>query len=205
MQRALTDGQRDRISWRRSITMRRCWVKCWSTTNLSRPLRPSWIWWKYVRLCMCVSVYVWSLCMCMCVCVVSACVCVCVGSHGINSVFRQELYDTLEKERPSLFRLASDTDEKDQDAISMYHFLFKHVLSWNATQHITHVWHVVLSQTLNKSSVVRTINYFLHTQIFFHKFNNTVIYKHNIKHICEIMCPVNSMSSQMSDNIRTHL
>ena len=32
----------------------------------------------------------------------------------------QELYDTLEKERPSLFRLASDTEDKDQDAISMY-------------------------------------------------------------------------------------
>ena len=68
-----------------------------------------------------------SACVCvyMCMCGLSACVCVCVGSHGINSVFRQELYDTLEKERPSLFRLASDTDEKDQDAISMYHFLCK--------------------------------------------------------------------------------
>ena len=53
------------------------------------------------------------------------CVYVCVGSHGISYVFLQELYDTLEKERPSLFRLASDTDEKDQDAISMYHFLYK--------------------------------------------------------------------------------
>ena len=30
----------------------------------------------------------------------------------------QELYDNLEKERPKLFRLASDTDEKDAEGIS---------------------------------------------------------------------------------------
>ena len=32
----------------------------------------------------------------------------------------QELYDNLEKERPKLFRLASDTDEKDAEGISKF-------------------------------------------------------------------------------------
>lgn len=35
----------------------------------------------------------------------------------------QELYDSLEKLRPNLFRLASDTDEKDNEAISMFWFI----------------------------------------------------------------------------------
>lgn len=35
----------------------------------------------------------------------------------------QELYDSLEKLRPNLFRLASDTDEKDNEAISMSWFI----------------------------------------------------------------------------------
>lgn len=35
----------------------------------------------------------------------------------------QELYDSLEKLRPNLFRLASDTDEKDNEAISMLWFI----------------------------------------------------------------------------------
>lgn len=30
----------------------------------------------------------------------------------------QELYDNLEKQRPNLFRLASDTDENDSTGIS---------------------------------------------------------------------------------------
>ncbi len=34
--------------------------------------------------------------------------------------FLQELYDNLEKERPKLFRLASDTDEKDTEGISEF-------------------------------------------------------------------------------------
>lgn len=43
----------------------------------------------------------------------------------IQEVYFQELYDSLEKLRPSLFRLASDTDEKDNDAISTSLFLFE--------------------------------------------------------------------------------
>lgn len=31
----------------------------------------------------------------------------------------QELFENLEKQRPNLFRLASDTDENDNDGISM--------------------------------------------------------------------------------------
>lgn len=34
------------------------------------------------------------------------------------SYYCQELYDTLEKHRPNLFRLASDADEKDSGGIS---------------------------------------------------------------------------------------
>ena len=33
-------------------------------------------------------------------------------------LFFQELYDNLEKQRPSLFRLASDTDEKDNEGMT---------------------------------------------------------------------------------------
>ena len=32
--------------------------------------------------------------------------------------FVQELYDSLEKRRPTLFRMASETDEKENDAMS---------------------------------------------------------------------------------------
>lgn len=37
-----------------------------------------------------------------------------------NIAFLQELYQNLEKARPNLFRLASDTDEKDNEGISMW-------------------------------------------------------------------------------------
>lgn len=35
----------------------------------------------------------------------------------------QELYDNLEKQRPNLFRLASDTDENDPTGICRFLFL----------------------------------------------------------------------------------
>ena len=34
-------------------------------------------------------------------------------------VYLQELYDSLEKRRPNLFRLASDTDAKENEAMSI--------------------------------------------------------------------------------------
>ena len=42
----------------------------------------------------------------------------CFVSLGHFCFNLQELYDNLEKQRPNLFRLASDTDEKDNEGIS---------------------------------------------------------------------------------------
>lgn len=42
----------------------------------------------------------------------------------ILSVLFQELYDTLEKLRPNLFRLASDVDEKDNTGIGKYIYTY---------------------------------------------------------------------------------
>ena len=36
------------------------------------------------------------------------------------NIFLQELYDNIEKQRPGLFRLASDSDERDSSGLCKY-------------------------------------------------------------------------------------
>jgi ADP-ribosylation factor-binding protein GGA len=44
----------------------------------------------------------------------------------------KELYETLDKHRPNLFRLASDTDDKDDSAIGMACLLILYDMIYNA-------------------------------------------------------------------------
>lgn len=52
---------------------------------------------------------------------------VCVYEVTVKNTFNvfllQELYENLEKSRPNLFRLASDTDDKDSEGISEFFVL----------------------------------------------------------------------------------
>ena len=54
-------------------------------------------------------------------------VCKC-NSYLIYSFYLQELYEELEKQRPKMFRLASEIEEKDTDSISKSVWKFSNML-----------------------------------------------------------------------------
>lgn len=55
--------------------------------------------------------------------------------------YLQELYDNLEKQRPNLFRLASDTDENDNEGISMILIFLYSLIFSSLYIYIYKEWH----------------------------------------------------------------
>lgn len=46
------------------------------------------------------------------------------GSSNSDKDIIKELYKNIDKERPKLFRLASETEDKDSDGMSEYHMAY---------------------------------------------------------------------------------